>query len=54
MIAEKPIKLIMNKKIYVSSSRVSDFKKKSVLKLLDRTVYASIIEGRLMKSAWQV
>jgi len=33
-----PMELILNKKKYVSSSCVFDFLKKSVLKLLERTV----------------
>jgi hypothetical protein len=33
------VELILNKKKYVYSSRVFDLKKKSVLKLLDCTVY---------------
>jgi hypothetical protein len=36
-----PMELILNKKRYASSSRVFDLKK-SVLKLLDRTVYINL------------
>jgi len=34
-----PMELILNKKLYMSTSRVFNFHKKSVLKFLDSTVY---------------
>jgi hypothetical protein len=40
-----PVELIINKKGHAFSSYVFDFKK-SVLKLLDRTVYAEVVQGQ--------